>query len=156
MISWNHFFFVGTTSDFCKYFEFSSLFQREFRTVLQLLLEQLFLVWEMRTRGGCSRGLRTGEQFLIWLWRVTFFWTSFWNPLSHLKWRFWMENAPQMEPKLRLLGTILQRKCKIGKVCLDCAGVYGLHISPSRIALRATQKSMKNRDIFQNQSFKQQ
>ena len=60
-------------------------FQRTFRTVLQLLLEQLFLVWEMRTRGGCSRGLRIGGRLVFWLWRITFFWTSFWNPLFHSK-----------------------------------------------------------------------
>ena len=37
----------------------------------------------MRTRGWCSRGLRTCERSPIWIWRDTFFWTSFWNALFH-------------------------------------------------------------------------
>ena len=58
-----------------------------------------------------------------------------------------------MDPKWYLLEAIFQKECKIGKVCLDCAGVYGLHMGPSRGALRATNISKKERDIFQNRSF---
>ena len=38
-------------------------------------------------------------------------------------------------------------------MCLDRAGAYRLHVSPSPGALRATQKSNKNRDIFQKPYF---
>ena len=44
---------------------------------------------------------------------------------------------------LHLLEAVFRKQCKNGKVCLDCAGVYGLHMSPSCGALRATQKSKK-------------
>ena len=38
-------------------------------------------------------------------------------------------------------------------MCLDRAASYGLHVSPSPEALKATQKSSKNNDIFQNPYF---
>ena len=38
-------------------------------------------------------------------------------------------------------------------MCFDCAGVCGLHVSPSHGAPRATPKSKKKYDIFQNLSF---
>ena len=38
-------------------------------------------------------------------------------------------------------------------MCVNRAGAYGLHVSPSPGALRATQKSNKNRDIFQKPYF---
>ena len=46
-----------------------------------------------------------------------------------------------------------QKTCDTQKVCLDRAGAHGLHVSPSPEALRATQKSNKNWDIFQNPYF---
>jgi len=53
-----------------------------------------------------------------------------------------------MEPKYGLRQPIFQKTFKNGKVCLDCAGVYGLHMSPSREALRATQKTKKKESLF--------
>ena len=38
----------------------------------------------------------------------------------------------------------IRKKCEIQRVCLDRDGAYGLHVSPSPEALRATQKSIKN------------
>ncbi len=63
------------------------------------------------------------------------------------------ENCSQNEPKITYFGSYFLEKCQNGKVCLDCAGVYGLHMSPSRGALRTTQKSKRKRDIFQNRFF---
>ena len=59
-----------------------------------------------------------------------------------------MKMAPKMESKYGPREPIFQKTCKNGKVCLDCAGVYGLHMSPSREALRATHKPNKNRVYF--------
>jgi len=56
--------------------------------------------------------------------------------------------APKMEPKCGPLEPIFQKSFKNGKVCFDCAGVYGLHMSPSRAALRATQKTKKKESLF--------
>ena len=36
------------------------------------------------------------------------------------------------------MGATFQKKCETEKVCLDCAGVDGLHMSPPRGELRAT------------------
>ena len=40
-------------------------------------------------------------------------------------------------------------------MCLDCAGAYGLHMSPSLGALRVTKKLKKKSNLFQNPSFLQ-
>ena len=53
-----------------------------------------------------------------------------------------------MEPKGGLAGPKFQKKCENAKVCLDCAGAYGLHVSPSRKALDATKKSPKKQMCF--------
>ena len=126
------------------------------RTLAHLLLEQLFLVWEMRTRGGCSRGFWTGEQSAIWIWRGTFFESAFGALLITQNCDFRWKKCSEMEPAWNPLEAFFQRTLKIGKVCLDCAGVHGLYMTPSHIALRAAQKSIKHNDIFQNHSFKQQ
>ena len=59
-----------------------------------------------------------------------------------------MKIAPNMEPKYGPREPIFQKALKNGKVCLDCAGVYGLHMSPSLEALRATQKTKKKESLF--------
>ena len=51
---------------------------------------------------------------------------------------------PGMEPKYSFLEAIFQQQCQNGKVCLDCAGVDGMHMSPSRGALRGIQNSKKS------------
>jgi len=43
--------------------------------------------------------------------------------------------------------------CENEKVRLDCAGAYGLHVSPSLGALRVTTKLKKESYLFQNCSF---
>ena len=43
-----------------------------------------------------------------------------------------------------------KNKYEVGEVRLDRAGAYGLHMSPSLEALRATPKSMKKRNMFQD------
>ena len=47
------------------------------------------------------------------------------------------------------LGNVLLENMRKLKSVLDCAGVYGLHVSPSREAIRATQKSKKKGNVFQ-------
>ena len=53
-------FFSSPISFSCTDFEPSPLFLHKFRSVLQLLLESLFLVRKTRTRGVVSRSLRAG------------------------------------------------------------------------------------------------
>ena len=65
------------------------------------------------------------------------------RPFFHSKLQFWTKHVSQMDPKWGLLGPTFQKKCENEKVCLDCAGAYGLHMSPSLEALNATQKSKK-------------
>ena len=54
-----------------------------------------------------------------------------------------------------ILGAVFQKKCENEKVCLDCAGAYGLHMSPSFGALSVTKKLKKKSNLFQNPSFLQ-
>ena len=54
-------FFSSPISFSCTDFEPSPLFLHKFRSVLQLLLESLFLVRKTRTRGVVSRSLRAGS-----------------------------------------------------------------------------------------------
>ena len=56
--------------------------------------------------------------------------------------------ASKMESKYGLREPIFQKAFKNGKVCLDCAGVNGLQMSPSREALRVTQKTKKKASLF--------
>ena len=53
-----------------------------------------------------------------------------------------------MEPKWGLVGPTFQKKCENEKVRLDCAGAYGLHMSPSLKAPDATKKSQKKQMCF--------
>ena len=48
------------------------------------------------------------------------------------------------EPKRCLLEGIFREQCQNGKRCLDCAGVDGMHMNPSRGALRGIQNSKKS------------
>ena len=54
----------------------------------------------------------------------------------------------KMEPKWGLVGPTFQKKRESEKVCLDCAGAYGLHMSPSLKAPDATNKSLKKQMCF--------
>ena len=45
--------------------------------------------------------------------------------------------------RLHLEGATIQKKYEKGKVCLDCTGVYGLHMSPYHGMLSATQNRRK-------------
>ena len=54
---------------------------------------------------------------------------------------------------MKSCGAYFLEKCKNEKVCFDCAGVCGLHVSPSHGAPRATPKSKKKHNIFQNLLF---
>ena len=58
-------------------------------------------------------------------------------------------------PKRKSFGSYFWEKCKNEKVCLDCAGMYGSHMSPSRGVLRATQQLKKKTRTFQNRIFDQ-
>ena len=64
----------------------------------------------------------------------------------------------KMEPKRGLVGPTFQKKCENEKVRLDCAGAYGLHMSPSLKAPDATKKSLKNKCVssthFVHQKYK--
>ena len=51
---------------------------------------------------------------------------------------------PETEPKQSLLEGIFREQCRNEKVCLDCAGVDRMHMSPSRGALWGTQNSKKS------------
>ena len=53
-----------------------------------------------------------------------------------------------MEPKWGLVGPTFQKKCENEKVRLDCAGAYGLHMSPSLKAPDATKKSQQKQMCF--------
>ena len=61
-----------------------------------------------------------------------------------------------MEPKWGLAGPNFQKTCENEKVRLDCAGAYGLHVSPSRKALDATKKSQKKQMCFKYAVFSSQ
>ena len=50
-------------------------------------------------------------------------------------------------------GNYLLEKCEHGKVRLDYAGAYGLHMSPSLGALKATNKLMKSATYSRDRSF---
>ena len=52
-----------------------------------------------------------------------------------------------------MLGATFLKKCEHEKVCLDCAGAYGLHVSPSLGAVRVAKKLKKNNNLFQNRFF---
>jgi len=56
--------------------------------------------------------------------------------------------TPKMEPKYGLREPIFHKDLKNRKVCLDCTGVYGLRMSPSREARRSTQKSKKKGSLL--------
>ena len=58
------------------------------------------------------------------------------------------KNRLKMEPKWGLVGPTFQKKCENEKVCLDCAGAYGLHMSPSLEAPDATQNNEKKHMCF--------
>ena len=58
-----------------------------------------------------------------------------------------------MEPKWGLVGPTFQKKCENEKLRLDCAGAYGLHMSPSLKAPDATKKSQQKTDVFQVRDF---
>ena len=60
-----------------------------------------------------------------------------------------------MEPKWGLVGPTFQKKCENEKVRLDCAGAYGLHMSPSLKAPDATKTSLKNRCVSSTYFFHQ-
>ena len=62
--------------------------------------------------------------------------------------KFWTKIVSKMEPKWGLAGPNFQKTCENEKVRLDCAGAYGLHVSPSRKALDATKKSQKKQMCF--------
>ena len=49
----------------------------------------------------------------------------------------------------------LRKKYEHEKVRLDCAGVYGLHMSPSLGALRMTKKLKKTSTYFRTPLFRQ-
>ena len=66
---------------------------------------------------------------------------------------FYTKIVSKMEPKWGLVGPTFQKKCENEKVCLDCAGAYGLHMSPSLGVLRVTKKLKKKSKLFQNRSF---
>jgi len=53
-----------------------------------------------------------------------------------------------MDPKGNLLEALFEKKCKNEKVCLDCAGVYGSHRSPSCGALRVIPKIEEKRKLI--------
>ena len=53
-----------------------------------------------------------------------------------------------MEPKWGLVGPTFQEKCENEKVRLDCAGAYGLHMSPSLKAPVAAKKIHKKQMCF--------
>ena len=57
-----------------------------------------------------------------------------------------MKIVSKMEPKWGLLGSTFQEKCENEKIRLDCAGAYGLHMSPSLKAPDA--KSQKKQMCF--------
>ena len=63
------------------------------------------------------------------------------------KLRFSKKIVAEMDPKWTLLGAFFSKRDKHRKVCFDCAGVYGLHISPHRGAPGPTHNYIKNRLI---------
>ena len=66
-----------------------------------------------------------------------------------------MKTVSKMEPKWGLVGPTFQKKRESEKVCLDCAGAYGLHVSPSLKAPDATNKSQKKHMCFKYAIFHQ-
>ena len=104
-----------------------------------------FLLNRPRTRGGVAS--RIGHRVLF---------ASLGHPLLNhvskhvfsLNFKLLMEMAPNMDPTWGLSEATFEKKCEIGKVCLDRAGAYGLHMSPSLEALRAPPKSKKKGTYF--------
>ena len=86
----------------------------------------------------------------LFIWRGTFFSNHFLKPFFHTNITFWIKFDSKMDPFCTLRRAFFKENYENRKVCLDCTGVYGLHMSPSRGLLWATQKSKKNRNIFQN------
>ena len=77
----------------------------------------------------------------------------FGNLFVHSQLQIWTNMAPKLDPKWGMLEPIWQKQCEHIKVCLDCAGVYGLHMSLSFGTLGATQKSKNESYIFQKHLF---
>ena len=81
------------------------------------------------------------------------FFESFFGALFSLKIVIIDKKRFQNGVRMRSCGVYFLEKCKNEKVCFDCTGVCGLHVSPSHGAPRATPKSKKKHDIFQNLLF---
>ena len=64
----------------------------------------------------------------------------FWSAFFHPSITFWTRIVSKMDPKLCLVGPTFRKKCENEKVRLDCAGAYGLHVSPSLKTPDATKK----------------
>ena len=92
-------------------------------------LNNCFL-FEKRAREACPR-----DPPVLWLVRCLhlvghLFPERLFDPFVSLTVLSLTKVAPKLEPKYGLREPIFQKTCKNGKVCLDCAGVYGLHMSP--------------------------
>ena len=64
--------------------------------------------------------------------------------LLRVFWSIGCPSDPETEPTRGVLEGIFREQCRNEKVCLDCAGVDGMHMSPSRGALRGIQNSKKS------------
>ena len=116
------------------------------------LLRLLFVQKTAHARGGCQGASGFVHSDLFDVGGYPFF-------EANLELFFSQKNAIlkdrcfQNEPTMKSFGSYFWKKCENGKVCFDCAGAYGLHMSPSHGALRATQKSKKKGNLFENRFF---
>ena len=106
---------------------------------LDLLLELLFLVEKAHMRGGLSGSSRKRQYTTGIPLGGHFFPTCFPHPFFHTKLRCSMKVVPKMDPIFDFVGTCFQKKKETRKVCFDCTGAYGLHVSPRPGTPKATQ-----------------
>ena len=63
-----------------------------------------------------------------------------------------MEMVPKMNPRVDSFESCFQKKKEMQKVCFDCTGAYGLHVSPRcgspKAAQKYTKKHTDSRKVF--------
>ena len=60
-----------------------------------------------------------------------------------------MKMVDEMDPKVDSFGRCFLKKKGIRKVCFDCTGAYGLHVSPRHGAPKVTQNYFVKLNGFQ-------
>ena len=64
-----------------------------------------------------------------------------------------MKMVDEMDPTVDCFGRCFQKKKGNRKVCFDCTGAYGLHVSPRHGAPKVNQNYFHKLNGFQERSF---